>query len=95
MRPAGPPSAPRNFTAVGSKTGILLSWAPPATNGAGVTYNIYRGGFGKETFLASTSALSYNDASTPAYTYYFYRVAAVNSVGQGPYTPDVGAQRSG
>jgi titin len=80
----------------GTIGGVSLGWQPPANlGGSPVTYKIYRGGWGSETYLATTSATSYTDLSAPMWTYYFYRVAAVNATGQGPYTPDVGGQRTG
>jgi hypothetical protein len=59
-----------------------------------VTYRIYRGAWDSTTLLTTTNSLSYNDTSTTTWTYYFYRVAAVNSAGQGPYTPNQGGQKT-
>jgi subtilase family serine protease len=90
------PSAPQGLKVTGTIGGVSLGWQPPANlGGSPVTYKIYRGGWGSETYLATTSATSYTDLSAPMWTYYFYRVAAVNATGQGPYTPDVGGQRTG
>jgi fibronectin type 3 domain-containing protein len=94
-----PPSAPQALTATGSSSGVTLNWRAPASAGSSPIqyYKIYRGAYGAETFLGQTTGpvLSYNDTTGSAWTYYFYRVAAVNAAGQGPYSADVGSQRTG
>jgi hypothetical protein len=76
---------------------VVLNWQPPASGAPILRYVIYRGDWGKETFLAETNGpvTTYNDTSGGAWVYYFYKVAAVNAAGQGPFTPDVGGQRTG
>ncbi|MCU1449710.1 MAG: hypothetical protein JWP02_1880 [Acidimicrobiales bacterium] len=93
-----PPSAPQALSATGSPSGVVLNWRAPASAGTSpvTKYRIYRGAYGAETFLAEVTAptVTYNDTTGPAWTYYFYRVAAVNASGQGPYSADVGSQRT-
>lgn len=73
---------------------ITLTWSPPASNGgATITgYQIYRGTTpGGETFLTSVSggALSYADSGLPDHATRYYKVSAVNSVGEGPPSNEV------
>jgi subtilase family serine protease len=91
---AGLPGVPQNFRVTSTVGGISLAWNPPATGGAPTQYRIYRGAWGAETLLTTVTGTSFTDV-TPMWTYYFYRVAAVNGAGQGPYTADLGAQRTG
>jgi hypothetical protein len=58
-------------------------------------YLVCRGNWGAETCMWTTSATTFQDTSAAMWTWYYYRVAAVNSAGQGPYTPDVGNNRTG
>jgi fibronectin type 3 domain-containing protein len=60
-----------------------------------VSYKIYRGGWGTETFLTSTTATSFTDTGAGAWTWHYYRVTAVNAAGlEGAYTPDVGGYKT-
>jgi uncharacterized repeat protein (TIGR01451 family) len=95
------PGAPQNLTAVhGSFTGIQLGWSAPSSTGgaASVTYNVYRGTTpGGEsttpvaTGLTSTNYLD-NSSSLISGRRYFYKVAAVNSAGKGPYSNEASAK---
>ena len=85
-----PPGAPTSFTATtaAGKTGIALTWkAPTSDGGSPVTgYRIYRGTVsGGESFLVGVAATTttFTDASVGHKTRYFYRVTAVNAVGEG------------
>jgi len=85
-----PPGAPTSFTATtaAGKTGISLSWKAPSTDGGSpVTgYRIYRGtASGGESFLVSVGATttSFTDASVAHKIRYYYRLTAVNGVGEG------------
>jgi|GEM_PF-2988630 len=92
-----PPSAPTGFTATGSCSGVLLSWGPPSSDGGSaiVRYNIYKGGWGSETFFTSTTATSYNDNSGPQWAFNYYRVTAVNAAGgESPPSSDAGGSMS-
>jgi fibronectin type 3 domain-containing protein len=94
---ASRPSAPQGFTATYGCAGPLLNWSPPANNGGApiTSYRIYRGKWGAETFLASTTATTFTDGTPGQYVYNYYRVTAVNAAGlESPYTPDVGSYKS-
>ncbi|MFN8498610.1 MAG: fibronectin type III domain-containing protein [Anaerolineae bacterium] len=82
------PGAPQNPSAVGGAQSMALSWQAPAPNGgAPVTgYNIYRGTTsGSQTFLTSVGNVpSYTDTGLAFATTYYYKVTAVNNIGEGP-----------
>lgn len=86
------PGAPTGLTAShsgGPKSGkIGLSWQAPAPNGgpAVTNYRIYRGTTaGGETLLTTVgNVLTFTDSGLAQGKTYFYKVAAVNSVGTGP-----------
>ncbi|MFL5641810.1 MAG: FG-GAP-like repeat-containing protein [Chloroflexota bacterium] len=87
---AVPPGTPTTLTATtaAGKTGIALSWkAPTSDGGSPVTgYRIYRGtASGSEAFLVSVGATttSFTDASVGHKIRYYYRLTAVNAVGEG------------
>ncbi|MDE2001466.1 MAG: fibronectin type III domain-containing protein [Patescibacteria group bacterium] len=92
----GPPSAPTSPAVSTTGSGKLtVSWqAPSATGGAAViNYKIYRGASsGSEVFVATVgNVLSYDDAGLSNGTTYYYKVSAVNSVGEGPQSSEVSA----
>lgn len=68
-----------------------LSWTTPSDGGSGiVSYRIYRGNYsGGENFLTSVSVNTYNSANSYTATglnngqTYYFRVSAVNAVGEG------------
>ena len=92
-----PPSAPAAPVAVGHRRRRRRapSWTAPSDGGAPITgYNIYRGtAAGGETLLTSVgNVTSYDDNTAVANgTTYYYRVAAVNSVGEGAQSNEVSA----
>jgi hypothetical protein len=90
------PSAPQNFAVRSSPGATLLSWSPPATSGGSpvTSYRVYRGGWGAETLLTTVTGTSFADSGPAPYQWLFYRVAAVNAAGQGPYTQDVGGSHT-
>ncbi len=76
---------------------MLLKWyAPDGNGGSAITgYKIYRGTTsGSLTLLTSVgNVLSYSDKSTRSGTYYYYyKVSAVNSIGEGPTSNEAGAK---
>ena len=86
------PGAPA-VTATSDITGVTLTWPLPDDGGSPITeHRIYRGTVsGGESFLATASGTKgiYVDATAvPGITYY-YRVTAVNAVGEGPYCGEV------
>ncbi|MCH7736176.1 MAG: fibronectin type III domain-containing protein [Chloroflexi bacterium] len=84
------PSAPQGLTATAGTTSVFLSWNAPSSNGgsAVTNYRIYRGTFsGGESFyttISSSFTIFDNTANVGSGTTYYYKVAAVNSVGEGP-----------
>src|SRR3954451_3732055 len=84
------PGSPTAFTAstAAGKTGITLTWKTPTTDGGTpVTgYRSYRGtASGSESFLVSVGAATttFTDASVAHKIRYYYRLTAVNAVGEG------------
>lgn len=82
------PSAPRALAAVGGTLKVTLTWQTPVSDGGSLITNftIYRGTTpGGETLLTTVGpVLTYTDSAVTAGTTYFYEVAAINSVGEGP-----------
>jgi hypothetical protein len=73
---------------------VALSWQPPADGGATITgYRIYRGtSTGGESLLGSVGQVTeYRDTAVTNGVRYFYRVAAVNAVGEGQQSAEVSA----
>jgi Fibronectin type III domain len=90
------PTAPQNLAAAPAKgKGVQLTWSPPASNGGSpiTGYNVYRGTVsGGETLLTSVgNVTSFKDTSTTRGQTYFYRVTAVNAVGEGPASNEASA----
>jgi fibronectin type 3 domain-containing protein len=90
--PPGPPLGPQAQAGDGF---VRLSWGPPASDGnSSVTgYRIYRGGSaGNETPLTTVGNITeFNDTNVTNYNNYFYRVSALNAVGEGPLSERVRA----
>ena len=80
------PAAPEAPSAIATGTQIALNWTAPDDNG-GVNltrYNIYRGpGANNTTLLANTTNLTYTDTNLTKGQTYFYRISALNPVGEG------------
>ena len=96
-RPATVPGVPRNVTASTSATrGVNLTWTAPSSNGGSaiIGYRIYRSAVtGTETFLVAVgNVLSYVDTATNPRVRYFYKVSAVNAVGEGPRSAETNAR---
>jgi hypothetical protein len=90
------PAAPANLTATVSKSGIVLKWAAPASNGGSpVTgYRVYRGTTSANlAFYVSygPDAIGMTDTSVTRRTRYYYRVTALSVLGEGASTPTVNA----
>ena len=85
------PGAPL-VSASADDTGVTLTWPTPDDHGAAITqYKIYRGTVSNgETFLATagTKGIYVDDTAQPGVTYY-YRITAVNSIGEGPYCGEI------
>ncbi len=92
-----PPPAPRVLSAVRVSTpvpGVQVSWVEPDNGGSPVTgYNIYRSNTsGTETFLTNVSGaqtLKYLDQTATTGSNWFYRVTAVNALGEGDFCREV------
>src|SRR5207249_1899720 len=85
VEPAAP--APPLLTSTRDSSGVHLSWLPPDNGGSTITkYNIYRGLTSGGEILGKSvggAVTSYNDTTArPGMTYY-YRLSAVNGIGQG------------
>jgi fibronectin type III domain protein len=89
VAPATAPSAAQGLEATAGNAQVALSWSAPASDGGSpVTgYRIYRStSSGTETLLASPpgTGTSYSDASAANGTTYYYKVSALNAIGEGP-----------
>jgi len=86
-------SAPQNLTADSGSDHITLNWqAPSSDGGCSITnYNIYRGTSSNPTDLLTTvgNVLTYTDNSVSSGTTYYYRITAINSSGESPYSNEV------
>jgi len=85
--PATVPGAPSLNSATGSNGAVSLSWSAPASNGGSAVtgYNVYRSTLsGGETFLTTLGNVSsWTDSGVANGTTYFYKVTALNAVGEG------------
>ncbi len=90
-----PPSAPLNLQAIAGDSCVNLSWSPPNMTGGSeiINYTIYRGiTSGTHTLLTTIgNLLVYTDISTVNDQTYFYKVSAINSVGEGTESIEVSA----
>ncbi len=94
------PGAPTGLTARAGNAQISLSWAAPASNG-GVSitsYRVYRGtASGGETLLTAGgcsglgAVLSCTDTGLTNGQAYFYKVSAVNAIGEGAQSNEASA----
>ena len=94
VEPAAP-AAPQVLSSVrGTSGNVLVKWLEPDNGGSATTgYNIYRGTTsGSETFLATVSGATttkYLDQAAPNSSNWFYRVTAVNAIGEGTFCREV------
>jgi subtilisin len=92
--PAAVPSEPQNLAATVAKRRVDLSWSAPLTDGGSAitSYRIYRGTTsGGEVFVAQATSLTYRDSAVTSRTRYYYRVTAVNAVGESAYSNEISA----
>jgi len=90
-----PPYAPASLSAIPGNSQIILSWTPVANATKG--YYLYRGtssGNENVTVLSAYSGTSYTNTGLANGTTYYYVVAASNSVGLGPDSPEASAAPS-
>ena len=80
------PGAPTLTSATAGNGSVSLQWTPPANGGSQITnYNVYRSTqSGQEVFLTQLgNVTSYTDPGLTNGQTYWYKVAAVNAVGEG------------
>jgi len=88
------PGAVSDLSLTVSAPNIILNWTAPSENGGSLitNYIIYRGTSPNPTTPIDTvgSVLTYADPGpfSPGNTYY-YRITAVNAIGEGPYSNEV------
>ncbi|MHB8512297.1 MAG: RCC1 domain-containing protein [Actinomycetota bacterium] len=88
------PTAPQNLIATSGNAQVSLSWSAPASNGGSAVtgYNIYRStSSGTETLLTQATSTSYQDTGLTNGTTYYYKVSAVNGVGEGSLSNEASA----
>jgi Fibronectin type III domain len=93
------PSAPLNLRAVTSSSrGVTLTWSAPSSNGGSsiTSYELWRStSSGQEAAYVSVactaSTCTYNDSNTSRRHTYYYEVAALNGVGEGPLSNQASA----
>jgi hypothetical protein len=94
------PGKPRSAAAhMAHSKGIKLSWKAPSSNGGATvkSYRVYRGSSKStqssyKTVTCSTSSCSWTDTKAKHQKRYYYRIAAINSVGTGSKTSRVDAK---
>jgi hypothetical protein len=92
------PGAPRTLSATAGPTQVSLSWSTPASNGgpAVTSYNLYRGinpsGENGMPYATGITSTSYTDTTVTQGTTYFYKVTALNSVGESPASNEASAK---
>jgi fibronectin type 3 domain-containing protein len=91
------PSAPTGLMASGSNGSVKLSWIAPASNGGSqiTGYDVYRGttpgGESSTPIATGVSGSTYTDTGVTNGTTYYYKVTAVNAVGQSPQSGEASA----
>jgi hypothetical protein len=87
------PAAPSLSTSAGP--GVAhLTWTAPSNGGSPITsYNVYRGtSSGGEALLRTLGTVTaFDDTGVSSGTTYYYKVSAVNSVGEGPLSNESSA----
>ncbi|NUR62380.1 MAG: PKD domain-containing protein [Catenulispora sp.] len=98
------PGAPTGLTATPGTSQVSLSWTPPADDGGEniTSYKVYRGtATGGETLLTSGgcsglgAVTSCVDSGLTAGQTYYYKVAAVNPIGEGAQSAEASATPTG
>ncbi|MFO7792891.1 MAG: PQQ-binding-like beta-propeller repeat protein [Candidatus Saliniplasma sp.] len=91
------PSAPQDLQTTADVGKVSLSWNIPDEDGGSaiIEYKIYRGtSNGNLSYHASVDAniTSFNDTDLSAEQTYYYRISAVNEVGEGNFTEEIDAK---
>lgn len=99
--PAAAVPAPPSLNSVTGGSGrVALQWSPPASDGGSAVtgYDIYRGtASGAEALLTQVgnNVTSYTDTSVTNGTTYYYKVSAVNAVGESALSNELSATAAG
>ncbi|MCX6652682.1 MAG: fibronectin type III domain-containing protein [Methanomassiliicoccales archaeon] len=87
------PGIPNGFIAIPGNAQVVLAWTAPADNGGSAitNYNVYRSTTetGTYSLIASPVGLTYTDTGLTNGQTYWYKVGAVNVVGEGAQSPAV------
>jgi len=90
------PGAPTLNSASGGTGSVALSWSAPASNGGSAItgYRVYRStASGAETLLTTLgNVTSWTDSNVVNGTTYYYKVSALNSVGEGTQSGELSGQ---
>src|SRR5437879_139608 len=93
--PATAPGAPQGLGATAGDATIALAWSPPGSDGGSpiTNYRIYRGNSsGGESFRTEIgNVLVYSDTGLANGMTYYYKVSAVNAVGEGAMSTEASA----
>ncbi len=90
-----PPSQVTGLTATAGNTQVVLNWTTPANGGSAITnYKIYRstptnGSYSLLTTLGNV--LTYTNTGLTNGTTYYYKVSAVNAIGEGSQSSEASA----
>jgi hypothetical protein len=91
----GTPGAPQNFSAAAEYRKVVLTWSVPLETGNStiINYALYRCDteFGLYSLIASPTVLIYNNTALTNGHTYWYKVCAVNSLGEGARTDPISA----
>jgi fibronectin type 3 domain-containing protein len=89
------PGIPTATTAVGTNGAIIISWSAPANNGGSAItgYKVYQSTVsGSETLLVTLgTTTSYTNSGLTNGKTYYYRISALNALGEGSLGPEVSA----
>jgi fibronectin type 3 domain-containing protein len=89
-----PPGIPDSLAAIGTQKYVRLTWRQGTNGSAPAQYYLYRSTTIAGTYdkIDSVTALSYQDTFT-GITGYFYRISAVNSLGESSMTAAIAGNR--
>lgn len=97
-KPITKPNAPHNLLILVNNGKIVITWQAPVDNGGAsiINYRIYRGiSPGNETYYTTLSNnSSYTDTNLVNGQTYYYRISAVNAMGESPWSLEVVAMVS-
>lgn len=93
------PDEPQSLVAAPGDSSVSLTWLPPAGNGGSpvLSYNVYRGWRPDHLDILAPGGTAHSlwDGGVMNGETYYYAVAAVNAVGEGPRTGPVAATPNG